>query len=129
MTSTTTYDVIGMTCAHCVQAVTDEVSAFSGVRDVDIDLVVGGTSTVRVVSEEPLVGGRAARRPSTRRATNWSVRREAGRDARSLSPSGLAAVFVAALGIGGAVGQLAAVQPTSGHKDAGLARRRRRPRR
>ena len=54
MTSTTTYDVIGMTCAHCVRAVTDEVSAISGVRDVDIDLVVGGTSTVRVVSEEPL---------------------------------------------------------------------------
>ena len=54
MTSTTTYDVIGMTCAHCVQAVTDEVSAIAGVRDVDIDLVAGGTSAVRVVSDEPL---------------------------------------------------------------------------
>jgi copper chaperone len=54
MTSTTTYDVVGMTCAHCVQAVTDEVSAMRGVREVDIELVVGGTSTVRVVSDEPL---------------------------------------------------------------------------
>ena len=82
MTSTTTYDVIGMTCAHCVQAVTDEVSAIRGVRDVDIELVAGGTSTVRVVSEEPLAADDRARRPSTRRATSWSVRREAGRDAR-----------------------------------------------
>ena len=54
MTSTTTYDVVGMTCAHCVQAVSDEVSAIHGVRDVDIELVAGGTSTVRVVSDEPL---------------------------------------------------------------------------
>ena len=61
MTSTTTYDVTGMTCAHCVQAVTDEVSAIPGVRDVDIELVAGGTSAVRVVSEEPLPGGRRPR--------------------------------------------------------------------
>ena len=54
MTSTTTYAVVGMTCAHCVQAVTDEVSAINGVRDVDIELVAGGTSTVRVVSGAPL---------------------------------------------------------------------------
>ena len=54
MTSTATYDVTGMTCAHCVQAVTDEVSALSGVRDVDVDLVAGGTSVVTVVSAAPL---------------------------------------------------------------------------
>lgn len=54
MTSTATYDVTGMTCAHCVRAVTDEVSAIPGVRGVDIDLVAGGTSAVRVVSEQPL---------------------------------------------------------------------------
>ena len=54
MTSTTTYDVVGLTCAHCVQAVTDEVAAIRGVRDVEIELVADGTSTVRVVSEAPL---------------------------------------------------------------------------
>ena len=54
MSSTTTYDVTGMTCAHCVQAVTDEVSAIPGVRDVDIELVAGGTSVVTVVSASPL---------------------------------------------------------------------------
>lgn len=54
MTSTATYDVTGMTCAHCVQAVTDEVSAISGVSDVDVELVVGGTSVVTVVSAVPL---------------------------------------------------------------------------
>ena len=54
MTSTSTYDVTGMTCAHCVQAVTDEVSAIPGVRDVDVELVAGGTSVVTVVSAAPL---------------------------------------------------------------------------
>jgi copper chaperone len=54
MTTTATYDVNGMTCAHCVQAVTDEVSALPGVRDVDVELVAGGTSVVTVVSAAPL---------------------------------------------------------------------------
>ena len=54
MTSTATYDVTGMTCAHCVQAVTDEVSALPGVRDVDVELVAGSTSVVTVVSAAPL---------------------------------------------------------------------------
>jgi len=54
MSSTATYRVTGMTCDHCVRAVTDEMSAIPGVRDVEIDLVAGGTSEVRVVSEQPL---------------------------------------------------------------------------
>jgi copper chaperone CopZ len=54
MSSTATYRVTGMTCDHCVRAVTDEVSAIPGVRDVEVDLVAGGTSEVRVVSETPL---------------------------------------------------------------------------
>lgn len=52
--SHTTYSVAGMTCQHCVSAVEEEVGALAGVRAVDVDLVVGGTSTVTVVSEEPL---------------------------------------------------------------------------
>jgi copper chaperone CopZ len=43
-----------MTCDHCVRAVTDEVSAIPGVRGVEVDLVAGGESTVRVVSEDAL---------------------------------------------------------------------------
>jgi copper chaperone len=39
--STTTYQVTGMTCGHCVQAVTSEVSAIDGVTDVQVDLESG----------------------------------------------------------------------------------------
>ncbi len=40
--STSTYTVVGMTCDHCVNAVTEEVSAVPGVREVDVDLGSGG---------------------------------------------------------------------------------------
>lgn len=53
-TSTTTYLVEGMTCGHCVSAVTEELTGLAGVRDVSIDLVAGGTSSVHVVSDAPL---------------------------------------------------------------------------
>jgi copper chaperone len=49
-----TYAVTGMTCEHCVRAVTDELTALPGVAEVGVDLVVGGNSTVRVVSHSPL---------------------------------------------------------------------------
>jgi len=52
--TTTTYSVQGMTCGHCASAVSQEVSALDGVRSVDVDLVAGGVSTVRVVSDAPL---------------------------------------------------------------------------
>lgn len=51
----TVYTVSGMTCGHCVQAVTEEVSKLSGVRDVSIDLVAGGESRVTVTSDADLV--------------------------------------------------------------------------
>lgn len=54
MSMTSTYRVTGMTCDHCVTAVTEELSALPGVRDVQVALVTGGTSEVRVVSESPL---------------------------------------------------------------------------
>ncbi len=54
MTTALTYAVAGLTCEHCVRAVTDELTALPGVRAVGVDLVVGGTSTVRVVSDAPL---------------------------------------------------------------------------
>ncbi|MFJ6654274.1 heavy-metal-associated domain-containing protein [Microbacterium sp. NPDC091313] len=47
-------DVIGMTCEHCVRAVTDEVSAVAGVDGVDIALAPGGASTVTVRGRGPV---------------------------------------------------------------------------
>ncbi len=52
--STTSYQVTGLTCGHCVSAVTEELSALPEVSDVRIDLVAGGLSTVTVTSTEPL---------------------------------------------------------------------------
>ena len=46
--------VTGMTCAHCVAAVTEELSAVPGVEAVAVDLVVGGTSTVTLTTTAPL---------------------------------------------------------------------------
>ncbi len=39
--STATYTVGGMTCDHCVRAVTEEVSQVPGVAKVDVELVSG----------------------------------------------------------------------------------------
>ena len=50
----TTYQVSGMTCAHCVTAVTEEISQLSGVTAVVVDLTPGGTSAVRVSSDTAL---------------------------------------------------------------------------
>jgi copper chaperone len=49
--ATTTYTVTGMTCGHCVSAVTDEVKQIPGVADVAIDLASGA---VTVTSESDL---------------------------------------------------------------------------
>ena len=54
MSSTATYGVLGMTCGHCVQAVSSELHALPGVRAIEVELVDGGTSVVRVVSDGPL---------------------------------------------------------------------------
>jgi copper chaperone len=52
--TTSTFTVTGMTCGHCVAAVTSELSAIPGVGEVTVDLVPGEASTVTVVSAEPL---------------------------------------------------------------------------
>ncbi|GCE77254.1 heavy-metal-associated domain-containing protein [Cellulomonas biazotea] len=54
MSQTTTFGVDGMTCGHCVHAVTTELTALPGVTDVAVDLVVGGSSKVSVTSDAPL---------------------------------------------------------------------------
>lgn len=38
MSSTQTFAITGMTCGHCVQSVTEEVSEIAGIRDVVVDL-------------------------------------------------------------------------------------------
>jgi copper chaperone len=52
--TTQTFPVTGMTCGHCVSAVSTEVKQISGVTDVNIDLVAGGTTTVQVTSDAPV---------------------------------------------------------------------------
>ena len=52
--TTTTYAVTGMTCEHCVHAVTGELEQLGGVSRVSVDLVPGGKSTVTVTSDAPL---------------------------------------------------------------------------
>lgn len=51
---TTTITVSGMTCEHCERAVKEELSTLDGVRSVDVDLVAGGDSTVRIESDAEL---------------------------------------------------------------------------
>jgi copper chaperone len=42
--ATKTYTVTGMTCSHCVAAVTEEVGAVAGVDDVSVDLDTGNVT-------------------------------------------------------------------------------------
>ncbi len=49
--TTTTFSVQGMTCGHCVAAVTAEVSKIATVSNVDIDLATG---SVAVHAEGPI---------------------------------------------------------------------------
>ena len=53
-TTSTEYEVLGMTCAHCVASVSEEVSEIDGVQAVAIALNVGGASAVTVTSADPL---------------------------------------------------------------------------
>ncbi|KQQ50199.1 heavy-metal-associated domain-containing protein [Plantibacter sp. Leaf314] len=51
-TATTTYRVDGMTCAHCVSAVTSELSALSGVDEVVVDLEAGSVTVAGTSSSD-----------------------------------------------------------------------------
>jgi len=53
MTSAT-YQVTGMTCEHCVHAVTGELKNLDGVTGVTVELVPGGPSVVTVTSDGAL---------------------------------------------------------------------------
>ena len=51
---TTAYKVTGMSCEHCVNAVTSELTSLDGVSGVTVDLVPDGVSQVTVTSGSPL---------------------------------------------------------------------------
>jgi copper chaperone len=52
--TTVSYKVTGMSCEHCVNAVTGELTRLDGVSAVSVDLVPDGLSLVTVTSTQPL---------------------------------------------------------------------------
>ncbi len=53
-TVSTTVEVSGMTCGHCVSSVSEELESLAGVESVDVDLNAGGISTVTITSDKEL---------------------------------------------------------------------------
>ena len=51
---TTAYKVTGMSCEHCVNAVSSELSSLDGVSAVTVDLEPNGVSLVTITSAAPL---------------------------------------------------------------------------
>ena len=54
MTTQTEFHVTGMTCQHCVHAVTTGLTALDGVEAVTVTLQPGAASAVTVVSDRAL---------------------------------------------------------------------------
>ena len=52
--TTTNITVSGMTCGHCTSAVTGELLDVAGITAVDIKLVAGGGSPVKITSDADL---------------------------------------------------------------------------
>ncbi|MDQ4098059.1 MAG: heavy-metal-associated domain-containing protein [Actinomycetota bacterium] len=52
--STTTYEISGMTCGHCVNSVKEAIEVLDGVTDVEVDLARGRAT---VTSEALLDAG------------------------------------------------------------------------
>lgn len=42
--NTQSFNVVGMTCQHCVASVTEEISEIAGVSNVDVDLASGNVT-------------------------------------------------------------------------------------
>jgi len=53
-TTSTTVNVSGMTCGHCVSSVSEELESLNGVENVAVDLNPGGLSTVTITSTKEL---------------------------------------------------------------------------
>jgi copper chaperone len=58
--SVQTFSVTGMTCGHCVNAVSAELGHLPGVSEVAVDLDADGVSTVRVITEVELTDAQVA---------------------------------------------------------------------
>jgi copper chaperone len=54
MTGTATFQVTGMTCDHCANAVTEELGRLDGISSVRVELVPAGESAVTIASNQPL---------------------------------------------------------------------------
>lgn len=52
--NTITLNITGMTCAHCVSSVTEELGEIAGVSHVSVDLNVGGASVATVTTTAPV---------------------------------------------------------------------------
>ncbi len=51
--TTQTFTVTGMSCGHCVRAVTEEVARLSGAQDVTVDLASGSLTVASAEGLEP----------------------------------------------------------------------------
>ncbi|CAB4939337.1 unannotated protein [freshwater metagenome] len=51
--STTLWTVTGMTCGHCVAAVTAELSSLAGVTSVGVDLATGAVTVTAALDPTP----------------------------------------------------------------------------
>lgn len=51
--TTATYDVHGMTCGHCVAAVSGELAKLNGVSDVSVELESGKVTVISDTSLDP----------------------------------------------------------------------------
>lgn len=92
MTSTT-YQVVGMTCEHCARAVTSELGALDGVTEVAVALVPGGPSAVTVRSAAPLSAEAVAQ--ALDEAGDYRVATEADTDGPAIpAPAGRALPLV-----------------------------------
>lgn len=58
--STQSFQVNGMTCGHCVNAVTQELSALDGVQKVTVELGQNAPSDVTVETDRELSNGEIA---------------------------------------------------------------------
>jgi len=58
--TTQTFPITGLTCGHCVGAISSELSVLAGVTDVRIDLVTGGISTLTVTADQALTDDEVA---------------------------------------------------------------------
>ena len=93
MSETRTFTVTGMTCAHCVASVTEEVQEIAGVEDVDVVLETGTPHRHRARR-------RRRRRPRGRRGSRLPARMNSTPVRIAGFVLGLAVVFAVALGVG-----------------------------